>query len=584
MPRLILGLFVLCAFAGPVEDKAVKALEAWLKLYRSGEVDYTSREPIAKKSIAIKFGVAPKNPSGDYTWSKELSVLVDAVVKVDDADAANALLQLAAVGIDAGKFSYAMALDEVRAVGEAGVARLTSAAAKEEVAKAARGDSKADRVSPAAWQATAVRCLAKGKDPAVRPLVETLLADPDDIVRVSAAEALANLGDESSILALVNSLEREATDTVLVSVVQSLQGLLAKAVKPAAPAAAAPAKDAKAEPAGGAAEPPAPAAAAVPESARLAVAAAIKALGRSTWRADMAIVRFLGEFRSLEAVPALIDVLERFQARPEDVKSGKLSGLLQYQAHEQLVALTGAIFPADQPAKWRELWEREKDKMKVAEQPPARGPDATVASGFFGIPVQGTRVIFILDLSGSMEWKVANAGGKDDTGIERAKEELKRAMNAISPNASFTLVTFSGDETADVWSKDLVPATEKNRERFVKHVDSLKARGGTNLWAGLEEALKIKTQVYGARYDSNVDEIFVLSDGAPSVGAVTRPLDILRLVKETNRLSSVRINTVFLNTVAPPNQNFGRMDRMELTPQELMKRLAEQNGGKFREI
>lgn len=581
MLRLILGLFVLCTFGAPVEDKSIKALEAWLKLYRSGEIDYTSRDSIVKKSVAIKFGVAPKNPAGTYTWSAELAVLTDAVVKVDDADAANVLLQLASAGIDAGKYSYAMALDEVRGIGEAAVARLTSAAAKEEVAKAARGDSKGDKVSPAAWQATAVRCLAKRKDAATRPLVETLLADPDDIVRVAAAEALTSLGDESSLLALVNSLEREATDTVLVSVVQSLQSLLEKSAKPAA----APKEPKDAPAAGGAGDPAdAPTGPVLPESAQLAVRAALKALGRSTWRADMAIVRFLGQFRSLEAVPALIEVLERFQAHPEDVKSGKLSGLLQYQAHEQLVAMTGAILPADQPGKWRELWEREKDKMKVAEKPVARGPDATVASGFFGIPVQGTRVVFILDLSGSMDWKVANSSGKNDTGIERAKDELKRAMQAISPNASFTLVTFSGDETADVWSKDLVQASEKNRERFLKHVETLKARGGTNLWAGLEEALKIKTQVYGARYDSNVDEIFILSDGAPSVGAVIKPLEILRLVKESNRLASVRINAVFLNTMPPTNQNFARADHMDITAQELMKRLAEQNGGKFKEI
>ena len=151
---------------------------------------------------------------------------------------------------------------------------------------------------------------------------------------------------------------------VLPAVVQALRTLYEKYLpKPSSTAAAKPedkeaggAKESgeKATGEAAAAKPATPAG--PPESVRLAVRAAIKALGRSTWRADMVIVRLLDDFRSAESVPALITVLERFRDHPEEVQSGKLSGLLLHRAHELLVSMTGAVYPATQPDKWRELW------------------------------------------------------------------------------------------------------------------------------------------------------------------------------------------------------------------------------------
>jgi len=73
--------------------------------------------------------------------------------------------------------------------------------------------------------------------------------------------------------------------------------------------------------------------------------------------------------------------------------------------------------------------------------------------------------------------------------------------------------------------------------------------------------------------------MFVLSDGAPSVGDVLDPIEILRLVKECNRFANLRINTVYISSAAPPGQ--GPAPWMTITPEDMMKRMAEQNGGKF---
>ena len=50
-----------------------------------------------------------------------------------------------------------------------------------------------------------------------------------------------------------------------------------------------------------------------------------------------------------------------------------------------------------------------------------------------------------------------------------------------TPNSMFNLVTFNGDDEAETWSKDLVVANKRNKQRFTKFVEKLRPLGGTNL-------------------------------------------------------------------------------------------------------
>lgn len=575
----------------PGEDKALKALAAWLKHYRTGKMllhpknDWRPVMIDAKDSYATKFGLAPKAGLGDPTWIGDLEVILEHVAKLDTPEAAEGLVEVASIGIDHFDYTREMGPMEVRALGEKFVTKLVAQPARDTVAKAARGELKVDKAHAIATQAAAVRCLGLMQEKPARPAIEQLLGAADPVVRTNAAEALANLGDTEATQALVGALQREQNDMVLQVVAQAVRTLNAQFLpKPGAKKDDAKKEDGKKE-ADPAAQPKGP-----PESLRLAVKAAIGALGRASWRADLALVRLLDDFRSAEAVPALITILERFRDHPEEVQSGKLSGLLLHSAHELLVGITGAVFPANQPEKWRELWDKDKDKLAVLEKREATpaAPAGTAASGFCGIPVQGTRVLFILDLSGSMKIPMKGgattaAGGEPAKGelrrVDYAKRELLRAVDNIAPNAWFNLITFNGNPKSKPWSKDMVQATEKNKERFRKFVAELDADGGTNLWSALEEGLKFKSLVYGERYETNVDELFLLSDGAPTAGEVVDPIEILRLVKECNRFSGLRINTVFISSVDPPNTP--PIPWMTITPEELMKRMADQNGGKF---
>lgn len=587
----------------PADDKSIKALEAWLKFYRTGKMDFRAKGIATKDAFSVKFGLV-KNGLTTPTWGGDLEEILRAVVALDDDAAARAVLAVAAIGIDNGKYEYAMAPHEVRALAETAAGRFKGPAALAELAKHARGEGKADKAQAIALQTAAVRCLGATKDKAQRPALEAALVDPDAVVRASAAEALGALDDEAAAPALIAAVEKDASHAVVMAAAKSLRATFAKYAAKAAEGGkkdgeAAKPGDGKAtdgkpadgkEPADGGATPPAKAEPTPPPPAlQAAVRACIGALGRTSWRADMELVRFLDDFRTADVVPALIGVLERFAANPADVKSGKLSGLLLTQSHELLVAMTGAVYRADQPAEWRAFWETEKSKITVAQK---RAPDAkkgpgTSAGGFCGIPVTGTRVVFVVDLSGSMQWPMDEDDGdgkkKRSVRLDFAKRELKRACDALPPNSQFNLVSFNGLPKSKSWRDELVPATDKNRELFKKHVDDMRADGGTNVWAGMETALKIKSLVYGSRYDTHVDEVFVISDGAPTVGEVLDPLEILRLVQESNRWAGVRINTIFIDSATPPEARQAQPD-LSIPPAELMRRMAQQNGGQFREL
>ena len=560
------------------EPQPLKALDSWLKLYRKGKIDYRSPEPLGKKSIALKYKVRKANDLGNPTWSGDLKLILKVLAERNDAESARAIAEVAAVGLDPkGKYSYAMAPYSVRSEALEALGKMQSKAAKEMLAAGGRGEWGA-RKRASELRAAALLALGHIKDPAYAEVITSALEAEDVVTRLHAVQALGQIGDTASQKALIGALEREQDDAVLVTAAKSLRAIYAEHVKREEDKRDRAKARGDSDPSGD--EKPLP----PPPTARKAVSAAISALGRTTWRADMVLVRLLDDFRSVEAVPALISVLERFRDHPEEVESGRLSGLLRFRVHELLVGMTGAVFSAEDPASWRKLWEEEQDKMAVAQsQAVAKKPSSgTSAKGFVGIPVEGTRVVFILDLSGSMEWPM-NDDGQDLRRLDYAKRELLKAIDGLAPNAMFNLVTFNGDDEAEVWQKQLVPANKRYRARFSKFVEKLRPLGGTNLWSGMEKALGIKTLVYGNHYETTVDEIFLLSDGAPSVGDVMDPVEILRLTQEVNRFKEVRINTVFISSRTPPEVQAAQAS-LSLSPKELMRRMARENGGKFRDV
>jgi hypothetical protein len=122
----------------------------------------------------------------------------------------------------------------------------------------------------------------------------------------------------------------------------------------------------------------------------------------------MALIPITRAIRGVASVPVLIGLLEEAaKGRDADAFSGTLTSAIQASLQD----LTGFYAPAHEPEKWRKFWEEQQDTFQLAperKQGEAKKGD-TVSRGFFGIPVTGSRIVFVLDVSGSMREPASGA-------------------------------------------------------------------------------------------------------------------------------------------------------------------------------
>jgi hypothetical protein len=307
------------------------------------------------------------------------------------------------------------------------------------------------------------------------------------------------------------------------------------------------------------------------------------------WRSRMSLIPILGAIRSQASVPFLIGLLKRSKRAP----AKEFSGTLKNRIHTILMDLTGFFAPVDQVDKWVAWWRTNKENFHLA---PVRDLNKskgwTSGKGFFGIPISGTRVVFILDISGSMAWplpggtiargKNGRRSGGGETRMDRAKSELRGAVRGLPVDSKFNVIFFSGGTKK--WRKSLVQATEKNKKALLSYLTKVHPNGGTALYDGMKVGLHVKElRKRGDRYASSVDEIFLLSDGMPSVGEILDPEEILIRIRDWNLGANVRINTIFVGDTRRAGrmmpQGGGRMG-----PDKFMGRMAKENDGVFKKV
>jgi hypothetical protein len=148
--------------------------------------------------------------------------------------------------------------------------------------------------------------------------------------------------------------------------------------------------------------------------------------------------------------------------------------------------------------------------------------------------------------------------------LDVAKNQTLNAVQGIPTSTCFHLVTFAAG--IRVWNQKPVRVGAPTFRSLTESLGRLHAVGGTNVYAALLHVLGASQLRFGQQIKNGVDEVFLLSDGEPSVGSVKDPEEILRVVREINRYQKIRINTVFTGT-----------DKGA----EFMRKLAEQNHGVF---
>lgn len=139
-------------------------------------------------------------------------------------------------------------------------------------------------------------------------------------------------------------------------------------------------------------------------------------------------------------------------------------------------------------------------------------------ASFFGVEAQGSRFVFIVDVSGSM-----SVGGK----IEALRAQLARSVQNLVETSSFMVYTFSDDAAPLGNSKDWVSAIDERKRWARRIIAAIPAQGGTNPINAFRSAFKLRPKpdaVYfmtDGEFDPNVaDEVARLNTGRSPIHCI----------------------------------------------------------------
>lgn len=134
-------------------------------------------------------------------------------------------------------------------------------------------------------------------------------------------------------------------------------------------------------------------------------------------------------------------------------------------------------------------------------------------------------VVFLIDTSGSQ------AGAP----MEQSKALMRRFVNGLNPNDTFTIIDFAN--TATVLSPTPLQNTAQNREKAIAYINRLEADGGTELLNGIKTVLNFPTASSG-----RLRSIVLLTDGliGDDNGAIA---EVQSKLKPGNRLYSFGVGS-----------------------------------------
>jgi HEAT repeat protein len=372
----------------------------------------------------------------------------------------------------------------------------------------------------------AIRALSKAGDEKLAKSMAKLLSDPDPQVVIAVAESLRQRDDKTIVpdleKALVASKKPEVQGALMDAIGFLKTGdpdwqkkLIEDAVSPSVEVRNA----------------------ALWQLAKLGQARYFpifqKALEDAEWSTRLAALKGLEILGTSEAIGVIIDHM------------AKEEGRMLRECHDALWHLTGKSFGPDQK-QWKDWWEAEKagfkglgtgDLLRIKQEEDSRALKQASAtkSTFYGVRIVSHRVIFIIDVSGSMNEPMHSSylGKMGEPRIEVAKRELSKCIDALDRDALFNMVVFSGG--VDRWiDGGIAQSKEKAKTDAKTFVSRLGAGGGTNLYGALEVAFS----------DKDVDTIYIMSDGEPTNGDVVDQAEIRARVLQWNEHRKVVINTV----------------------------------------
>lgn len=253
-----------------------------------------------------------------------------------------------------------------------------------------------------------------------------------------------------------------------------------------------------------------------------------------------AVVQAIMRIRDPLAIDELIHLL------------GRLKGEARGDISQFLAELTNQKFGTDATA-WEKWWAGAKADFKfpvLARGMIAPAPVPGDQAGYYGLPLFANRVVFVFDTSGSM------AGGR----LAAAQRELMGTITRLPTDSYFGIVVFNSRVVS--WQKQLVRATQENKDAATRFVGGLVAREETGTYDAL-----------AAAFNYDAEAIYLLTDGAPTTGRITIPAEIVATISRGNLARRLSIYTIGIG-VGPPGNVFD----------QFLSDLAKCNYGQYRRV
>ncbi|MHC4954048.1 MAG: VWA domain-containing protein [Planctomycetota bacterium] len=293
------------------------------------------------------------------------------------------------------------------------------------------------------------------------------------------------------------------------------------------------------------------------------------------WAVRVAAAYALASIAKPACVEPIVAALQRAPNRSRELR--ELAGALT-----RLTGLKNGPY-ADV---WKKWYEAEKINIKDGRVPlgkaarkSGKGAKAGDQGYFYGIPQNAERIIYVVDISGSMEVSLLNpqwidgesvpARDDEDSRFDAALRELLRATRKLRPRSTFAVFLYSS-QVRPLHEK-MANATKANLSRLEQELATIGPAGSTNIHDSLEAALRF-AGVYAPGTTGKIkqvaDVIYLLSDGAPttSKGKTEDPERTLAAVREWNAMKRIAIHTI----------GIGREHS-----RAFMQQLAEENGGQY---
>jgi hypothetical protein len=164
------------------------------------------------------------------------------------------------------------------------------------------------------------------------------------------------------------------------------------------------------------------------------------------------------------------------------------------------------------------------DARRALESAKAEGRDLSgqmarlrtaVEQRFEGIALTGKRVVFLVDMSGSMD--LVDNNTRDAAKWPGVRETVQKILRSLPQLEKFQVILFSDRATYPMGQEgrwlDYDP--KSSGERVKAALAAVEPKGNTNMYAALEAAFQLRGQ--------GLDTVYLLSDGLPNIGEGLTP-------------------------------------------------------------